>query len=83
MDDMKEYEKWIENASVEDIANELRSLGEKESADAFYRELEFGIGGLRGVIGAGTNPMNVYVMQRTLKKVMATSVVLMYGIRMA
>ena len=37
---------------------------EKEIYDRFYRDLEFGTGGLRGVIGAGTNRMNIYVIRR-------------------
>ena len=64
MDCMKEYEKWIANVSDKDVASELLGMGENEIEDAFYRELEFGTGGLRGVIGAGTNRMNVYVVHR-------------------
>ena len=60
----KEYERWYISAEDADIANQLRNMNEKEIEDAFYRDLEFGTGGLRGVIGAGTNRMNIYVVAR-------------------
>lgn len=49
-----------------DLAEELKSIAGNEDAitDRFYRELEFGTGGLRGVIGAGTNRMNVYNIRK-------------------
>lgn len=50
----------------EDTKKELRAIAhdEKEIQDRFYRELAFGTGGLRGVIGAGTNRMNIYTVRR-------------------
>lgn len=60
-------DRWI-NLAVEDpdLADELNQIsGDQEKVtDAFYRELEFGTGGLRGVIGAGTNRMNIYTVAR-------------------
>ena len=58
------YERWMSEATDEEMAAELRSIAEDEAAieDRFYRELEFGTGGLRGVLGAGTNRMNVYTV---------------------
>ena len=62
---MTEYERWL---SVElddkDLTEELLSVKEQpeEINDRFYRNLEFGTGGLRGVIGAGTNRMNIYTV---------------------
>ncbi len=59
------YRDWLDNASKdEDVARELQTMGGQPELleDAFYRELEFGTGGLRGVIGAGTNRMNVYTV---------------------
>ena len=56
---------WKENAVDDaDLINELNSIegNEDEVIDRFYKELEFGTGGLRGVIGAGTNRMNVYTV---------------------
>lgn len=51
---------WFDEATRE----ELKSIegDEKEIEDRFYRDLEFGTGGLRGVIGAGTNRMNLYTV---------------------
>lgn len=56
---------WLENATADkDLIDELESVkdNEAEISDRFYRDLEFGTGGLRGVIGAGTNRMNVYTV---------------------
>lgn len=60
----KEYERWLENAVDEDIRTELNSMDEASIEDAFYRDLAFGTGGLRGTIGAGTNRMNIYVVAK-------------------
>lgn len=63
MDIRKEYERWLENAIADaDIVEELKTMDEVKIEDAFYRNLAFGTGGLRGVIGAGTNRMNVYTV---------------------
>ncbi len=59
------YELWLKNAKNDpDIQKELESIkgNDDEILDRFYRSLEFGTGGLRGVIGAGTNRMNVYTV---------------------
>ena len=56
------YESWLNNPYFdEDTRNELKSIegNEKEIEDRFYMDLEFGTAGLRGVIGAGTNRMNI------------------------
>ena len=63
------YKFWLENATEDpDLQAELSALDpvadEKAIFDRFYRDLEFGTGGLRGVIGAGTNRMNIYVIRR-------------------
>jgi phosphoglucomutase len=61
------YNLWLQNATADiDLQVELLSMSDNETKkeDAFYRDLEFGTGGLRGVIGAGTNRMNVYVVAR-------------------
>ena len=62
----KEYERWLANATADtDVAAELKTLDDaKKIEDAFYRDLAFGTGGLRGVIGAGTNRMNVYTVAK-------------------
>ncbi|MBR4759871.1 MAG: phospho-sugar mutase [Lachnospiraceae bacterium] len=61
------YQQWLENPYFdEDTKSELKALegNEKEIEDRFYRELEFGTAGLRGVIGAGTNRMNTYTVRK-------------------
>ena len=58
-----EYERWLEHTEG-DVLEELRQMDETQIEDAFYRDLAFGTGGLRGVIGAGTNRMNVYVVAK-------------------
>ncbi len=65
MDVKKEYERWLTNAIADDdIVTELKTLNDKEIEDAFYCNLSFGTGGLRGVIGAGTNRVNVYTVAK-------------------
>lgn len=65
MDTRKEYDRWVANAIAdEDLVRELSAMGQGEIEDAFYRDLAFGTGGLRGVIGAGTNRMNVYTVAK-------------------
>ena len=59
------YNEWLEKAVKDpDLKTELESVKGKDEEinDRFYRDLEFGTGGLRGVIGAGTNRMNVYTV---------------------
>ena len=67
MDYRKEYESWLTNPYFDEATKEeLRSIegDEKEIQDRFYRTLEFGTAGLRGVIGAGTNRMNIYTVRQ-------------------
>lgn len=67
MDYMQRYESWISNVYIDDSTKkELESIrgNKKEIEDRFYRDLEFGTGGLRGVIAAGTNRMNIYVVRK-------------------
>ncbi len=63
----KEYKLWCERATKDpDIVKELKEFENNDEAkkEAFYKNLEFGTGGLRGVIGAGTNRMNVYTVAK-------------------
>lgn len=64
-----EFERWMAKTSVDDAVNkelhaELSGMDEQAAEDAFYRDLAFGTGGLRGVIGAGTNRMNIYTVSK-------------------
>ncbi len=68
---LDEYKRWMEKAadpgfSDPDVVQELREMaGDTEKiSDAFYRSLAFGTGGLRGVIGAGTNRMNIHTIAK-------------------
>jgi len=65
MEYLKEYEKWCTNSEFDEETkkelNEIRG-NKKEIEDRFYKSLEFGTAGLRGVIGAGTNRMNKYTV---------------------
>lgn len=66
-DIQKMYELWLDKAVADpDLKVELESVSADEEGknDRFYRDLEFGTGGLRGVIGAGTNRMNVYTVKK-------------------
>lgn len=60
------YNDWLSSSVInEEMKNELRSItDEKEIEDRFYKDLEFGTGGLRGVIGAGSNRMNIYTVSK-------------------
>lgn len=64
MDYIKEYERWLKNVKEEDLATELANMNDTQKEDAFYRDLSFGTGGLRGTIGAGTNRMNVHTVAK-------------------
>ena len=67
MDIMAMYELWCQRATEDaDVAAELAAVAgnDAEIRDRFYRELAFGTGGLRGVIGAGSNRMNIYTVRK-------------------
>ena len=67
MDYKELYRYWCEDEYFDDATrNELLAIADDEEQieDRFYKDLEFGTGGLRGVIGAGTNRMNIYTVRR-------------------
>ena len=67
MNEKELYQSWCKNATDDpDLVTELKSIENDEDGikDRFYRDLEFGTGGLRGVIGAGTYRMNIYTVRR-------------------
>ena len=87
---MDKYHLWQKLAVDDgDVANELMNMTQAGVEDAFYRDLAFGTGGLRGVIGAGTNRMNVYTVAKASqgladylrKKYASPSVVIGYDSR--
>lgn len=87
----EEYENWLTNPVFdEETRKEVAAMkNEKEIEDAFYRQLSFGTGGLRGIIGAGTNRMNIYTVGKATQglanfinsKVKNGSVVISYDSR--
>ena len=64
MDFRQGYNRWLNEEKVDEaLKNELQTIeNEKEIEDRFYKNLEFGTGGLRGKIAAGSNRMNVYTI---------------------
>lgn len=59
------YQEWLEKATDDfDLVKELKAMDSSKKEDAFYRNLAFGTGGLRGTIGAGTNRMNIYTVAK-------------------
>lgn len=66
------YQQWLDSPAIDEASKEeLRSIAgdEKEIQERFYKDLEFGTGGLRGVMAAGTNRMNVYTVRRATQGV--------------
>lgn len=67
MDSLSKYAGWLENEYFDAATrNELKNIADDpaEIEERFYRDLEFGTGGLRGIIGAGTNRMNIYTVRK-------------------
>ena len=61
------YKSWLSSEYIDSATKEeLKQIegNEKEIEDRFYKDLEFGTGGLRGVIGAGTNRLNIYTVRK-------------------
>ena len=62
---LEQYNHWMKQDNLESYLKEqLETMNEVEKEDAFYRNLEFGTGGMRGVVGPGTNRMNVYTIRK-------------------
>ena len=65
MDYQALYDEWLTSPCFDEATKaELRGISEEEKKDRFYTELEFGTAGLRGVIGAGLNRMNIYTVRK-------------------
>ena len=67
MEYRESYEEWLQNPYFDEATKEeLRGIADDDSEikERFYKELEFGTAGLRGVIGAGTNRMNIYTVRK-------------------
>lgn len=61
---MNDYERWLERCEDESLHAELLEMDETERKNAFYKDVEFGTGGLRAIMGAGSNRINVYTVGR-------------------
>lgn len=73
----EKYNEWLNSNIIdENTKEELLSINnEKEIEDRFYKDLEFGTGGLRGVIGAGSNRLNIYTVSKATQGLDRKSVV--------
>lgn len=81
LDIMQSYDRWMENAVEDkDLVSELKSIkdNQDEIYERFYTSLQFGTAGLRGIIGAGTNRMNIYVVRQATQG-LANYVINKYG----
>ena len=59
------YQKWVNFAELPDyLRQDIENMDEITKEDAFYTNLEFGTAGMRGLIGAGTNRINIYVVRQ-------------------
>ncbi|MFQ7319298.1 MAG: phospho-sugar mutase [Massilimicrobiota timonensis] len=65
MDYKVNYERWLNHPAMDGATKmELQNMGEKEKEDAFYTNVEFGTAGMRGILGPGTNRMNIYTIRK-------------------
>lgn len=65
MDINKKYEQWLNYEGMDaSLKAELAGMTEEQKEDAFYKNLEFGTAGMRGILGAGTNRMNIYTVRK-------------------
>lgn len=61
------YEKWLKADLPDDLRSQLMKLSDDEINDCFYKDLEFGTGGMRGVMGPGSNRLNIYVIRKVTR----------------
>jgi len=62
------YQAWLNTPNMpEELLSQLKAMNDEQISDSFYRELAFGTGGLRGVLGAGTNRMNLYTVSKATR----------------
>lgn len=65
MEHLKTYNLWLNEKSLDqDLKEQLKKLSEKEILESFYKDIEFGTAGARGIMGPGTNRMNIYTVKK-------------------
>ena len=65
MDYIQKYQSWVHFEAMDStLKEELLNMNDSQKEDAFYIDIEFGTGGIRGLMGAGTNRVNVYTIMR-------------------
>lgn len=65
MDYIQKYQSWVNYEALDStLKTELKEMNDAQKEDAFYMDIEFGTGGIRGLMGAGTNRVNVYTIMR-------------------
>lgn len=66
MNAREEYMKWLHHKDMPSyLKDELKAMDDKQITDAFYKNVEFGTAGMRGLLGAGTNRLNIFTVRRT------------------
>ena len=60
----EKYNLWLENVKDEALLEELKSMTDEQISTAFFKDMEFGTAGLRGIVGAGSNRMNIYTVAK-------------------
>lgn len=88
MTEQEKYKLWLENVKDEKLLNELKNMTDEEISTAFFKDMQFGTAGLRGIVGAGSNCMNIYTVGKTtkavckyLKKIKGKSIAVSYDSR--
>ena len=65
MEYLEKYNHWLNHPNLEtDVKEELKKMSDKEIKDAFYTDIQFGTGGMRGVMGPGTNKINIHTIRK-------------------
>ena len=60
----EKYKKWMDADIPQELRSSLQQMSSKEIEECFYKDLEFGTGGLRGILGPGSNRLNIFVIRK-------------------
>ena len=82
------YDLWLKNVKDKNLLDELKQMSDNQIQSAFFNELEFGTAGLRGIVGAGSNRLNIYNVARVtlalagyVKKINGSAIAVSYDTR--